>query len=1204
MDYLDFELEVDLIGGRDYKVSVRSPAGEARETMRFPFDEIALESSLKDLQLALLRSGGKRRRIPSLQEQTVQNFGLELFNSLIANEVRVRYDVSQRLAAEKGKGLRLVLRIRDARLAALPWEFLYDDRKAEYVCLSRSTPIVRYPDMAYPVQPLTVEPPLRILGMAVSPNDLNPLDVEREKQRVQEAVRRLQGLVTLTWFDGQTWQDILEAMQGGPWHIFHFIGHGGFNRQGDEGFIALADEDGRTFELSATNLARLLDHPHLKLVLLNACEGAHSSNMDVFSSTAAILVRSGIPSVVAMQYEITDAAAIEFSRSFYRAVARGMSIEAAVSEARKAISVAVSNTVEWGTPVLYLRAKDGHLFDVDLRQEHIDAIYKDARKAVSDEDWDEAIEKLTVVLNGDPSHAEARSTLKHAVAERKISELYAEGQALYQAGRLREALNCLAKVKAARGDYRDTVNLIVRIEEDLKEERIVALREEAEGFIAAEDFATAIAVFESALALDPANEEVCARLSRIREEHELVSLYAAGLRHYDARRWPDALELFTQIEGRAGEYKDVRARIANAQSELRAEEAARRLRARVDQLRREADRAASSDDWDAAAESLRAILNLDPSDETAAASLEEVERQKRLVTLYDRARKKYEQGQWHEALKALQRVSEIRSDYKDTEALISGAQGELEKIRSEEHRRARLKSLFSATEEAMRQGNWAKASELLRDAPEGPDEGRVTEYRQLIERGREREDLEKLYRAGRQLYDSGLMEQSLESFRAIEGIAGNYKDVSELIGDAEARLINQGREREPREEVEGSVEEAKTSSAAMAEPLLDAPATPLRPPPPTAEVASQMTVQAGQRRRLWTVILILIPLATAVGLALWVDRRGEEPTPVGYNNPPPRTPSPTPPEDGQVPPPLKVEALGELSAAHDLYKVTLSPDGRVVAAVGDKRGVSLWRVDDHSALPALEGASSPSRAIAISPDAAIIASGDDSGEIRLWRMGDGGGNALEPLRGHTMFIFNVAFSADGQTLTSISGDKNIRRWRVGDGKELESIKLPPRWPVVALGPDQRMVALYATSLTDKRIQDIYLWSLDERRTLLRMPQGSVVRCGAFSPDGGVLAVGSVDGTVRLWRVGDGSLLAPLKVEKGIPHSVTFGPDGQVVATGWRDGGIRLWRVSDGALLKEWKGHQDAVDSLSFSRDGNILASGGGRKIGLWRITGE
>jgi hypothetical protein len=75
------------------------------------------------------------------------------------------------------------------------------------------------------------------------------------------------------------------------------------------------------------------------------------------------LIQQGIPAVLAMQFEITDQAAIVLSQVFYEALADGYPAEAALTEARKAI-FASSNDVEWGTPVLYLRAPDGHLFDL------------------------------------------------------------------------------------------------------------------------------------------------------------------------------------------------------------------------------------------------------------------------------------------------------------------------------------------------------------------------------------------------------------------------------------------------------------------------------------------------------------------------------------------------------------------------------------------------------------------------------------------------------------------------------------------------------------------------------------------------------------------------------------------------------------------------------------------------------------------------
>jgi hypothetical protein len=244
---------------------------------------------------------------------------------------------------------------------------MYDDRQGEYLVLSQQTPIVRYLELPQTISSLTVEPPLRVLAMVTSPANLPPLDIRQEKQRIESAVAGLQrqGTLELTWLEGQGWRDLQRAMRQGPWHIYHFVGHGGFDEQTDEGLIALVGEEGKADLLTATQVGRLLaNHASLRLVLLNACEGATGSSQDIFSSTASIIVRRGIPAVIAMQYEITDRAAIEFARSFYESLADGLPVDSAVAEARAAVSYSVTNTVEWGTPVLYMRAPDGILFHI------------------------------------------------------------------------------------------------------------------------------------------------------------------------------------------------------------------------------------------------------------------------------------------------------------------------------------------------------------------------------------------------------------------------------------------------------------------------------------------------------------------------------------------------------------------------------------------------------------------------------------------------------------------------------------------------------------------------------------------------------------------------------------------------------------------------------------------------------------------------
>jgi tetratricopeptide (TPR) repeat protein len=362
----DFDIEIGPAVGNRYPVAVlNSPSGQARAAMNFPWEPAELEARLAALEDAVLGGGG------AAAGQDTRTFGSQLFDALLTGEVRTVYDRSRQAVEGSGEGLRVKLRVNAPELATVPWEFLYDPRAGEFLALSRLTPIVRYLELPLGEQALAVKPPLRILGLVAGPADAPPLDVAREKARLDQAVQPLQaaGRVEMVWLEGQSWRSLQAAMQAGPWHIFHFVGHAAFDPRSAEGVLLLTNDDGRSAPVSASQLAGLLaDHHTLRLAVLNACEGAKGSEQSRFSSIAAGLVRRGLPAVLAMQYEISDRAAIEFTASFYGALAAGLPIDAATSEARKAIDLALAGSLEWGTPLLTMRTPDGTLWDVQQRR--------------------------------------------------------------------------------------------------------------------------------------------------------------------------------------------------------------------------------------------------------------------------------------------------------------------------------------------------------------------------------------------------------------------------------------------------------------------------------------------------------------------------------------------------------------------------------------------------------------------------------------------------------------------------------------------------------------------------------------------------------------------------------------------------------------------------------------------------------------------
>ena len=314
---------------------VASPAGEASAEVELDADSLLARRGL--LQQAVLASAVPSRRVLPETEQPVREVGQVLFAGLLGTgEVAGRYRAAAAVAAMRGEGLRVVLRIDTPALAGLPWEAMYDQAAGAYVC--RQDQLVRHVPVASVPAPLRVRPPLRILGVVSSPRGLPALDVDKEQDQLARALARpaSQGLAEVHWAPGATWADLQDLLLDGEWHVLHFIGHGDFDPDRDEGVLALVREDGRADLVAAHRLVDLLRQarPMPRLVVLNSCSGAAAGVSDLFSGTAAALVRGGVSAVAAMQYEISDPAAVAFARGFYAAIARGRGVDDAVSSGR------------------------------------------------------------------------------------------------------------------------------------------------------------------------------------------------------------------------------------------------------------------------------------------------------------------------------------------------------------------------------------------------------------------------------------------------------------------------------------------------------------------------------------------------------------------------------------------------------------------------------------------------------------------------------------------------------------------------------------------------------------------------------------------------------------------------------------------------------------------------------------------------------
>ncbi len=144
----------------------------------------------------------------------------------------------------------------------------------------------------------------------------------------------------------------------------------------------MSSDNTRPQLITAAELSReLAEESTVRLVVLNSCQSARRPDADVFAGISSAIVTRGIPAVVAMQFAISDGAATAFADEFYRALAELLPLDAAVSEARRAIANRIRNN-EWATPVLYLRADSGVLFRIASHSSRAaDATFAAARPA-------------------------------------------------------------------------------------------------------------------------------------------------------------------------------------------------------------------------------------------------------------------------------------------------------------------------------------------------------------------------------------------------------------------------------------------------------------------------------------------------------------------------------------------------------------------------------------------------------------------------------------------------------------------------------------------------------------------------------------------------------------------------------------------------------------------------------------------------------
>lgn len=257
-----------------------------------------------------------------------------------------------------------------------------------------------------------------------------------------------------------------------------------------------------------------------------------------------------------------------------------------------------------------------------------------------------------------------------------------------------------------------------------------------------------------------------------------------------------------------------------------------------------------------------------------------------------------------------------------------------------------------------------------------------------------------------------------------------------------------------------------------------------------------------------------------------------------------------------------------------IESVAFSPDGKRLAVSGGAPArfgeIQVWDTESHKELNAFKLASDSLYGVSFSPDGEKIAFGCADKTVRIIAAADG--KELMKFDNHSDWVLATTFTLDGKRLVSGSRDRAMKLINVSNGQFIDDInKLLEGVMCVARHPKEDTIA-YGGDLGTPRI---YRISENQGRTaanndvnLIREfeRQPGPICAIAYSPDGGTIAVGNMNGEVRVYKTSDGSKVATLKENRGAVFALKFHPTRNQLLTAGFDGQVRVFDLPEGKLV--------------------------------------
>lgn len=329
---------------------------------------------------------------------SMKKLGENLFNSLLDGLTGRVYQQALEVAASTSQGLRIKLSLNDTELDTLPWEFLYDPMRGDFVALSVNSPLLRTRRVpkARAIEP--VELPVRIL---VATSELVPMDAAAEV-RIIEGLREKNSACQINVLKQTGPAQFFNAIRHLDFHVLHIIANGRVEpAQGSVPYRAstlrFVGDTPNDWPESSVDVSRLRylceENKNLRLICLN---GDYTDQM-------ASQLAEVCPAVIGWRGANGNRAYLSFSEGLYSSLLMGQPLEVAITQGRQHIDLNQPGGKEWGMPVCYLQAPHGAFFPNSRKTEvrrarNIDSVIEQQRDSLKDRAHSRKWSKLYALL--------------------------------------------------------------------------------------------------------------------------------------------------------------------------------------------------------------------------------------------------------------------------------------------------------------------------------------------------------------------------------------------------------------------------------------------------------------------------------------------------------------------------------------------------------------------------------------------------------------------------------------------------------------------------------------------------------------------------------------------------------------------------------------------------------------------------------------